>query len=298
MNHWIFVVKQHKTDDVILTPDDVLKQRAEDKYWGLREKTHNRRSLKKGDKVVFYLGNPRKTFAAAATLGSESFQLTDEQKKKYDHGIEHYRSKYGVFLEDVHIWDMPRSIEDLLPLLSFIENKLKWGAYFQGGVRQIPEEDFRVIMQSATQSVYPKPSAEDLKNEIQFALEAHLEEFIYQNWDKIDFGAKLELYKDEEQDGHQYPAGEWSIDFLSIDRGNGDFVIIELKRGKSSDSTVGQILRYIGWVKENLAEQNQNVRGIIIAQENDSTMRYAIKDLPHVTALTYKVNFTLSKFEK
>jgi restriction system protein len=37
-----------------------------------------------------------------------------------------------------------------------------------------------------------------------------------------------------------------------------------LKRGRVSDNVVGQILRYMGYVKEVLAEKNQEVLGVII----------------------------------
>jgi len=74
-------------------------------------------------------------------------------------------------------------------------------------------------------------------------------------------------------------------------------VVIELKRGKTSDATVGQVLRYIGWVAENLAEPTQQVRGIIISQEVDDALKYAIKGLKNVNVLTYKVDFKLLPFE-
>lgn len=297
MNYWIFVVTQHKLDNGILAPDDILKQRIEDKYWGLGERTPNRRNLKKGDKVVFYLGNPRKVFSVIATLASDSFQLTKEQQTKYEHGYEFYHSEYGVFLENIEVLATPRTAEEVIPQLKFIENKVNWGAYFQGGVRQASEEDFRTIVEGVLS--FPTPVVGiDIESKSEFALEIHLEEFIYHNWDQIDFGSKLQLYQVDEQDGRQFPAGEWSIDFLCIDKTDKDFVVIELKRGKSSDSTVGQVLRYIGWVKENFAAKNQKVRGIIIAKEIDDAMRYAINDLPHITALTYRVDFALSKFTK
>jgi RecB family endonuclease NucS len=74
------------------------------------------------------------------------------------------------------------------------------------------------------------------------------------------------------------------------------FVVIELKRGRSSDSAVGQVLRYIGWVNENLAKPGQRTRGIIIAKEVDDALRYAVKELENVRVLTYKVDFKLSAF--
>jgi RecB family endonuclease NucS len=39
---------------------------------------------------------------------------------------------------------------------------------------------------------------------------------------------------------------------LRIKNRNGDFVVVETKKGKESDKVVGQIQRYMGWVKRNL----------------------------------------------
>ncbi|MFN0159303.1 MAG: endonuclease NucS domain-containing protein [Bacteroidota bacterium] len=299
MNNWIFTVTQHKIDGETFTADEILTQRMNDHFWGLGEKTPNRRSLKKGDRIVFYVGLPRKEFSASATLASDSFQLNADQKEKLGHGKTFYRSEYGVFLSDIQVWKAPHRVEDLVPGLKFIENKESWFAYFQGGVRQVSEDDFRTITEGRELTLVEKlTSSKDIVSESQFALEAHLEEFIDQNWKHINFGSELVRYEVDEQNGRQFPAGPWSIDFLCTDKANGDFVVIELKRGKSSDSTVGQVLRYIGWVEENLAKPKQNVRGIIIAKEVDEAFRYAVKGLTNVAVLTYQVDFKLSSFKK
>jgi restriction system protein len=164
-------------------------------------------------------------------------------------------------------------------------------------VRQIPEEDFRTILGEKT-LVEQITASRDIESQPEFALEAHLEKFIYDNWDKINWGSKLGLYKTEEQDGRQFPAGPWSIDFLAVDKGTNDLVVVELKRGKTSDATVGQILRYINWIKENVANENQHVRGVIIASEVDDALKYAVKNLDYVDIKTYKVDFRLFSFGK
>ncbi|MBU4373033.1 MAG: DUF1016 family protein [Euryarchaeota archaeon] len=74
-------------------------------------------------------------------------------------------------------------------------------------------------------------------------------------------------------------------------------VIIELKRGRESDKVVGQTLRYMGWVKKNLAKEGQNVCGLIITFEGDpdSRLKYSlepIKDLIEVKF--YKISITIS----
>ncbi len=299
MNCWIFTVTQHKVNGEVLSADDIFNQRMKDKFWGLGEKTPNRRSLQKGNRVVFYIGLPRKEFAASAVLDSNSFELTEQQKEKYGHGHNFFRSDYGVLLTEIQIWSKPRRVEDLVQDIKFIENKENWFAYFQGGVRQISEEDYRTIIEDREITFLERLSLEKgIISESQFALESHLEEFIDKNWDYINFDLQLKRYQIDEQSGRQFPAGTWSIDFLCIDKISGDFVVIELKRGKSSDSTVGQLLRYIGWVEENLAKPDQKVRGIIIAKEVDDALRYAVKGLPHVTVLTYQVDFKLSIFKK
>jgi restriction system protein len=105
-----------------------------------------------------------------------------------------------------------------------------------------------------------------VKSASEFALDTHLEEFMDATWEGIGFGAKLVRYRSENQTGRQFPAGTWSIDFLCVEDSTGDFVIVELKKGKTSDVAVGQVLRYMGWVKQNLAKEKQKVKGIIIAR--------------------------------
>lgn len=298
MNFWFFTTTQKKIDGEIVTAAEILKQRLADGFWGLNEKTPNRRYLQKGDQIVFYLGLPVMAFAASATLASCSFALSDEQKGKYWHGKKAYEAEYGVILEDVRIWEIGHSVKDLVASLKFIENKENWFAYFQGGVRQISEDDYRTIVENRKVKVPEITRTEDvIVSESQFVLEAHLEEFIDKNWKHINFGGELAKYEVDDQSGRQFPAGAWSIDFLCLDKVTGDFVVIELKRGKTSDATVGQVLRYMGWVAENLAKSGQKVRGIIISQEVDDALKYAVKGLSNVNVLTYKVDFKLLPFK-
>ncbi len=298
MNYWFFTVTNKKADGEVIAAEEVLKQRLADAFWGLGERTPNRRYLQKGDQVVFYLGLPVMGFMASATLASDSFPLSEEQKMKYSHGKKIYTTDYGVMLGDIRLWETTIFVKDLVANLKFIENKENWFAYFQGGVRQISEDDYRVITEKRQTAVIETIKTEDaIVSASQFALEAHLEEFIDKNWKHINFGANLAKYEVEEQSGRQFPAGAWSIDFLCIDKTNGDLVIIKLKRGKSSDTVVGQVLRYIGWVEENLAKPGQKVRGIIISQEIDDALKYAVKGLTNVSVLTYKVDFSLVPFK-
>ena len=51
MSYWIFVVTSHEEHRV--TGEDVLRQRIQDSFWGLGERTPNRKNLERGDSIVF-----------------------------------------------------------------------------------------------------------------------------------------------------------------------------------------------------------------------------------------------------
>jgi restriction system protein len=72
-------------------------------------------------------------------------------------------------------------------------------------------------------------------------------------------------------------------------------LVVELKKGRASDAVVGQILRYMGFVSEELAEEGQTVRGAIIALEDDQRIRRALAMVPSVAFYRYQVSFKLVK---
>jgi restriction system protein len=74
-------------------------------------------------------------------------------------------------------------------------------------------------------------------------------------------------------------------------------LVIELKRGMSSDDAVGQVLRYIGWVRENIAKPNQKVEGVIVCSEVDDALKYAVREPEHVSVMKYRVSFSLTEPE-
>lgn len=66
MSYWILVVTSHKENGEEITPESILQTRFDDGLWGIGKKTPNRKHLKKGDQVVFYMGYPHKEFVASA----------------------------------------------------------------------------------------------------------------------------------------------------------------------------------------------------------------------------------------
>ena len=89
------------------------------------------------------------------------------------------------------------------------------------------------------------------------------------------------------------------IDILVKDKKNKNHVVIELKKGQTSDETVGQVLRYMGWVKVNL--KDDNVKGIIIASSFDDKLKAALSivndEKEKVEVFVYNVDFKLNPHE-
>lgn len=75
--------------------------------------------------------------------------------------------------------------------------------------------------------------------------------------------------------GRQYLTSVGFIDILCKDKDE-NLVVLELKKGIGSFEVVGQILKYMAWVHENLAEGKQ-VRGFIIAKTYDEQLEYAVR---------------------
>jgi restriction system protein len=58
---------------------------------------------------------------------------------------------------------------------------------------------------------------------------------------------------------------------------------------------VGQLLRYMGFVQEELAEPEQTVRGVVIALQDDQRIRRALAMAPAIEFYRYEVSFKLVK---
>lgn len=85
---------------------------------------------------------------------------------------------------------------------------------------------------------------------------------------------------------------------FAMERHLEDFlVVVELKRGRASDSVVGQTLRYMGYVDEMLANPDQTVRGAIVASEGDDRIKRALRMTPSIELYLYKIDFKLQRSE-
>ena len=149
MSYWIFICTSHDTIDGYIESSEIYRQRMIDKFWGLGERTAHRKSLRKNDKVIFYVGNPSAIFAGCTVLNSSAFLRTAEHDLKYGHRKEIFHSAYAVFLDEVEIWKKPIFVPNIANELDFIKKPKIWGTYLQGGIREISLHDFNTIIQKS-----------------------------------------------------------------------------------------------------------------------------------------------------
>jgi restriction system protein len=89
--------------------------------------------------------------------------------------------------------------------------------------------------------------------------------------------------------GQQYPTDAGTIDILAISKDKKRLLVVELKRGRVTDVVVGQVLRYMGFVKEQIAEDDQSVEGAIIALDDDRRLRWALASVPSISFYRYQI---------
>jgi len=137
------------------------------------------------------------------------------------------------------------------------------------------------------------------ENEQRFGLERHLHQFLRDNWDRLELAREWSLYQEpgDEEAGYEYPTDVGRIDLLAKHKDQPRWLVVELKRDQTSDQTVGQLLRYVGWVKRHLAKAGDEVQGMIICGDADDALRYALSTIPNVELRRYRVDFHLTKPE-
>lgn len=136
----------------------------------------------------------------------------------------------------------------------------------------------------------------EIEDPVAFAMEKHLEAFLVANWEQTLLNKDFSIYEEDgEPVGQQYATDAGPIDVLAISKDRKRLLVVELKRGRATDAVVGQVLRYMGFVKEQIAEDDQTVEGVIIALEDDKKMRWALAAVPSISFYRYEISFKLVK---
>ena len=143
------------------------------KYQGLPHRFRKQvQRMKIGDRVVYYIMKLQK-FGATATITGD--YIYDNKTKLWTEENEMWParrpSEANIVLEDDELIDAKK----LVPYLNFVENKKAWGTHFQGSIKTIPEEDFRLIESEMKKVIAERQDqeavAEELKTESEYEKE-------------------------------------------------------------------------------------------------------------------------------
>lgn len=126
-----------------------------------------------------------------------------------------------------------------------------------------------------------------------FRFERHLEDFIVENWSQTPFGGEYDIYREGEAYGKQLITEAGRIDILAQSKDKKTLLVIELKNGDENDDAVGQLARYVGFVRAEFASPGQDVKGALVVLDSSKRLRWAIAALPDAKLYQYKVAFDL-----
>jgi hypothetical protein len=151
------------------------------------------------------------------------------------------------------------------------------------------------VVETEEELVEKEAAEKGIDDIFSFGMEKHLEDFLIANWERTIFGRDYKLiFEEGDLKSQQYPTSVGPIDILAVHKKNNGYLVIELKKGRSTDSVIGQISRYIAWVEENLAK-GKKVKGVIIVSEANEKIRYSLKKFPDADLYLYRVKFNLER---
>lgn len=214
-----------------------------------------------------------------------------------------YPNQYGVLnqvaesaLKELDLWpDFERGVDFATRYVAINEILLTLSTKLEIDLWTLDSLWWRIEPKSSKES--PDESfSEELKGErARFGLENHLHEFLRDNWERTELAQEWILHEEDgELVGYKYNTGEiGEIDLLAKHKSEPRWLVIELKRGRTTDQAVGQVLRYRGWVKRRLAQDKETVEGLVISHEVDPSLQYALDGVDGVNALIYSVSFAL-----
>jgi hypothetical protein len=246
-HYWIFSNKSEGAyDKNIWDQATIMKTRM----YTIKESEPNRAHVKPGDVVHMRIYN--QYYIGKFTVGGNWKPLPGSKQR--------WNETVGQFpMEGIVMWSRP------LPQSLIIRDLSNQN--YRRRIVSITSDD--ALMIETAQRVYARLGFGNADDNI-IILEQGLEEAIKPNLKKMG----LKLAEKQIQQQFSMGPGVGRSDLICVNE-QGDLVVLELKRGMTSDETIGQVLRYVGWVQENIAQAGQKVHGWIIAGDYDEHLRLA-----------------------
>ena len=191
------------------------------------------------------------------------------------------RKKHGKKIstsQDVEGWSMRNTAKLLAKDASTISRHLKLGEAIKDYPSLLGCKTFVQAsehLDELQKGIAPKKDS--------FESEELLQRYLESNWENTVLAKDWQLVKRGKYDTLEI--GE--IDLLAYHKREPCYLVIELKKGKWSDKTIGQILLYMGWVKLRRAKENEEVKGLIISKPGDEKILYSMLCTTNIDLMSY-----------
>ncbi len=153
-----------------------------------------------------------------------------------------------------------------------------------------------ILAHQENKSELDEPDLQQDQLSSEFAYERDLQRYLAKNLHAIEAGLRLWEDEDGAINGIEFDVGGRRIDILAVDM-NENLVVIELKVSRGYDRVVGQLLRYMAWIEQHQASENQRVRGIIIAREISNDLKLATSKINDVQLFEYTLSIELNRID-
>jgi len=118
-----------------------------------------------------------------------------------------------------------------------------------------------------------------------FYNEDELQKCLVDHWQITCLGKEWDLCR---HNGHFDTREVGTLDILARHKNRPAWLIVELKVGKPSDNVLGQLLRYMGWIRARHAAEGEAIEGLVIGSERDPQITYGLGCLPNVQFICYR----------
>jgi RecB family endonuclease NucS len=134
-----------------------------------------------------------------------------------------------------------------------------------------------------------EPKDSNVESVITFKYERDLQKALVRQAEKLFLGYKI---FGENLEGMEYQIEGKRIDLLLDNPSKNELLAIELKLGTAGFKAFGQISMYLGLLKKVFPQKN--IKGIIIAEKIDESLKYAIATNENVKIMEYKIEIALN----
>jgi predicted RNA-binding protein len=136
---------------IVTISQDNLQETLKHNQIGLPERRRNLlKKVRSGDTVVFYIGKKREGYGGPRSGVHQFGPIAKVNSEEFFSDVPSWKSRSGKpFPSRLSISVMSEgrvNAAKVIPHLSFIQNKDKWGLYFLTGIRAISEEDYKTLI--------------------------------------------------------------------------------------------------------------------------------------------------------